>query len=721
MHHDRQRIMSRLTDLIAQAKAKDATLGNELEREFRALANRRAFGLNFERHAPESVELPGRPVRRGDKVRVLPPRGSMDKGDQRLWKVNRTHKQDGTRLADLTLHEAAEPEAQTVAVEDLIVVAEMRDYIYPGLISTGKVERGGDKPCHTVINGENFHALEALTYTHRGKIDVIYIDPPYNSGASDWKYNNKYVGDEDVYRHSKWLAFMERRLQVARQLLKPSGALIVTIDEHEVRRLGLLLEQTLPDHTIQQVTIVNNPKGVTQGYLSRVEEYAFFCFGPECQIYSADDDLLTVKEEKETADGLARPRWKGLLRSGDEAQRKDREQMFYPIWIDPKLGKIIGAGKYLPLSEEPDFSLSNEHGHAVVWPVRKDLSLGRWGVGVDTFNALVKEGYVALGKYDKKRKSWGLTYLTEQHRKDIDSGTLRVLTRDETTGVADVAFEGAATRKIRTVWHRTSHDAGAYGTDLIGLFLGNGRTFPFPKSLYAVEDALRPIVRGNKSAIILDFFSGSGTSLHATMRLNRQDDGRRQCICVTNNEVKASEQQALKSDGLRPGDPEWEQWGICDYITKPRIKAAITGQTPEGDPIKGDYKFTDEFPMADGFAENAEFFTLTYETPVSVSHNRAFARVAPLLWMKAGSEGRRIDSLPDAGWDVADTYGLLTDLDAAAPYIAAIEAKGGIRIAYIVTDDDRRFQSVAQGLPDGVEAVRLYESYLTNFRFSMGR
>ncbi len=205
------------------------------------------------------------------------------------------------------------------------------------------------------------------------------------------------------------------------------------------------------------------------------------------------------------------------------------------------------------------------------------------------------------------------------------------------------------------------------------------------------------------------------------MRLNRQDDGRRQCICVTNNEVKASEQQALKSDGLRPGDPEWEQWGICDYITKPRIKAAITGQTPDGDPIKGDYKFTDEFPMADGFAENAEFFTLSYETPVSVSHNRAFARVAPLLWMKAGSEGRRIDSLPEAGWDVADTYGLLTDLDAAAPYIAAIEAKDGIRIAYIVTDDDRRFQSVAQGLPDGVDAVRLYESYLKNFRFSTGR
>ena len=205
------------------------------------------------------------------------------------------------------------------------------------------------------------------------------------------------------------------------------------------------------------------------------------------------------------------------------------------------------------------------------------------------------------------------------------------------------------------------------------------------------------------------------------MRLNRQDDGNRQCISVTNNEVAAEEQTSLKKSGLRPGDAEWEEWGICDYITKPRIRAAITGETPDGKPIKSDYKFTDEFPMNEGFEENAEFFTLTYETPVAVSHNRAFARIAPLLWMRAGSEGRRIDKKPTSGWEVADTYGLLTDLDQAAPFVDAVVANGSIRIAYIVTDDDRRFQSVAQRLPDDVEPVRLYESYLTNFRFAMGR
>lgn len=248
-----------------------------------------------------------------------------------------------------------------------------------------------------------------------------------------------------------------------------------------------------------------------------------------------------------------------------------------------------------------------------------------------------------------------------------------------------------------------------------------GRRFPYPKSVYAVEDAIRFAVGTRPDAIVLDFFAGSGTTAHATMRLNRQDGGRRQCISVTNNEVAADEHAALRKAGQHPGDPDWEKWGICDYITKPRIAAAITGKTPEGEDVKGDYKFIDEFPMADGFEENAEFFTLTYEAPVAVSHNLAFQRIAPLLWMRAGSEGRRIDDLPAAGWDVADTYGLLVDLDRAAAFCDAAAAQPTLRIAYIVTDDDRRFQAVARALPDSVEPVRLYESYLSNFRFSMGR
>ena len=124
--------------------------------------------------------------------------------------------------------------------------------------------------------------------------------------------------------------------------------------------------------------------------------------------------------------------------------------------------------------------------------------------------------------------------------------------------------------------------------------------------------------------------------------------------------------------------------------------------------------------MAGGFMENAEFFTMTYETPVAVSHNLAFSRIAPLLWMRAGGKGSRIDVLPTSGWAVVDTYGLLSDLDRAAAFCKAVWTLPSLRVAYVVTDDDRRFQAVARRLPSSLEAIRLYESYLINFQFANG-
>jgi hypothetical protein len=155
--------VSRLTELIGQAKAKDHQLGEDLDREFRALSSRRAFGLNFERHRPEVVELPQRPIRKGDKVRVLPERGSKKSGDQRLWLVKSITENDSS-IAEIELLISEDREMRRVSIDDLVVVAEFRDFIYPGLVSTGKVDRGGNKPFHTVINGENFHALKALKH-----------------------------------------------------------------------------------------------------------------------------------------------------------------------------------------------------------------------------------------------------------------------------------------------------------------------------------------------------------------------------------------------------------------------------------------------------------------------------------------------------------------------------------------------------------------------------
>jgi adenine-specific DNA-methyltransferase len=708
--------MSYLTNLIARVKAKDAALGDDLEREIKALASRRAFGLNFERHRPESVELPGRNVRRGDKVRVLPPRGSTQFGDQRLWLVTRIEGASEARVAKIALIDAETPESAEVAVADLVVVAEFRDFIYPGLISTGRVTRGGDKPFHTLINGENFHVLEALTYTHRGKIDAIYIDPPYNTGARDWRYNNDFVEAEDLYRHSKWLAFMERRLRVAATLLnQEDSVLIVTIDEKEYLRLGLLLEQTFEGSQITMISSVINPKGTgRQGDFARTNEFIFFVrFGRAA--------IGTRKVETNVGNEVA---WETMRRRNlaSVRGRKGRgacgPNQFYPIYVCMETGAITGRGEPLP-PDQSRTEISPPSGCIAVFPVRPDGTEMNWEYMHTAFDKWFSKGFIRANGARPEPQQYIIQHLPNKARKEITTGAILIDGR-RGDGAVIAKYADKSTKTVTTQWDLKSHSAEHGGTGILKSLIP-ARLFPFPKSLFAVEDAIRLIVADKPHAVILDFFAGSGTTAHAVMRLNRQDGGQRQCISVTNNEVAADEQTTLRKAGLRPGDPDWEKLGICDFITKPRIAAAITGKTPEGNDIEGDYKFTDEFPMSEGFEENAEFFTLSYESQIAVGANLAFQRIAPLLWMRAGSRGRRIDDLPDDGWDVADTYGLLVDLDRAVHFCEAVASRRSVRLAYVVTDDDRRFQAVARALPNGVEAVRLYESYLSNFRFSMGR
>jgi len=722
--------VSRLTDLIAQAKARDAQLGADLEREFKQLSSRLPFGLNFERHRPEAVELPQRPIRKGDKVRVLPPRGSTKKGDQRLWQVKTIRKAGAVKEAELELLGAEKPDSQVAAIDDLVVVAEFRDTIYPGLVSTGRVQRGSGKPHHSVINGENYHALKALTYTHRGKIDAIYIDPPYNTGAKDWKYNNDYVEKDDIYRHSKWLAFIERRLLIARELLNPADSvLLVTIDEKEYLRLGLLMEQVLPEANIRMISTVINPKGVgvSEGF-KRVDEYIYIArFGsqdvspsvapvlgsrPMESIVSDSDDESSSEARRIGLD------WQTARRRDLSSVRRTRPAQFFPIYVNEVTGLIDSVGKPIP-HDQDRHSVEKVPGCVAVFPIRDDGTEMNWAVTRPTFIDRWEKGYARAGRSQPgKPQPFIIQYLKSGPISDIKEGRAKVEGKNP-DGSVIAFYEQIGAKAPPTQWNLRSHNAEHYGTKVLRALLP-GRKFPFPKSLYAVEDLLRLFVAHKPKATILDFFAGSGTTAHAIMRLNRQDGGSRQCILVTNNEVGADEQLALRQNALRPSDREWEQLGICDYITKPRLSAAVTGITPDGEPIAGAYKFTDEFPMADGFEENAEFFTLTYETPVSISHNRAFERIAPLLWLRAGSRGARIDKLPACGWAVVDAYGLLVELDAASAFIKSVQKAPHLRIAYIVTDDDRRFQALARRLPDGVEPVRLYESYLTNFSFANG-
>ncbi|WP_277246518.1 site-specific DNA-methyltransferase [Micrococcus terreus] len=709
--------MSRLTELLRQARKVDPQLGKDLEAEVAALMKRRTFGLVFEQHQPEAVELPGRAVRRGDKVRVLPPRGEVKPGDQRLWRVEQIERADSSCVAHLLELDAEEPETQVVLAEDLVVVAEFRDRIYPGLVETGRVERGGDKPFHTVINAENYHALEMLTYTHRHSIDAIYIDPPYNTGAKDWKYNNNYVEGDDDYRHSKWLAFMERRLEIARELLNPNDSvLIVTIDEKEYLRLGMLLEQTFPEARIQMVSSVINPKGVSRGdSFRRSDEYIFFVMfgasapqrmelGPEWLGRSGDaSDGRSNRVDSE-------PGWTSMMRRGSNSARSDRPGLFYPIYVNPGTGRIEEVGQPLAkgVHDAPEIA-----DLVATLPLRRNGSEGRWQIGPDELRSRLSQGRVKTGR----RTNYGyvINYLPDGAYADVLSGRFEVSGRAPDGSILARKVGAASLAQIPfTQWRNLAHNASENGSSLLSALL-HGRKFPFPKSLYAVEDALRFFVKNKSDATILDFFSGSGTTAHAVMRLNKQDEGRRQCISVTNNEVSADEQRGLRKVGVRPGDPDWEALGICDYITKPRVTAAITGKTPEGDPIKGDYKFSDEFPMADGFEENAAFFTLTYESPLAVRHDRAFAKVAPMLWLRAGSQGRIIEDLGEDGWDVAEAYGVLKNMDQLSDFVARVEEVETVQTVFVVTDSDAAFQMTCRDLPSRVRPIRLYESYLHNF------
>lgn len=608
---------------------------------------------------------------------------------------------------------AAAGEARTVPVSDLVVVAGFKDFIYPGLVSTGRVERGGGKPFHTVITAENFHALQALTFTHRGQVDAVYIDPPYNSGATDWKYNNDYVAKDDVYRHSKWLAFIERRLLLAKELLKPDDSvLIVAIDDKEGNRLGVLLDQMFPEARIEMVTSVINPRGkYRDGEFGRCEDYIYFvAFGAARVQGEPDQDFLEG----------ASVAWRTLRRSDLSSARgtkKGGTGQFFPIYVDAN-GKIEAIGEALPpRTRREDAPVVT--GCTAVFPVREDGTEMNWGLTAPSLRALLAEGYVRVGKATPtKPQSYEISYLTSGRIDDIATGRATVVGRNPDGSVV-TRYQSHKLKMPISTWQRPSHNAEIHGTDLLKSIVGE-RGFPFPKSLYAVEDCLRFFIANKPNAVVVDFFAGSGTTAHAVMRLNRQDGGRRQSICVSNNEVSADEQAALRQAGLRPGDPDWEKWGICDHITKPRIRSVITGQTPEGRAIEGEYRFSDVFAAADGFSENAEFFSLTYEAPIAADYNYAFDRIAPLLWLRAGAEGSRVDTLPEAGWAVADRYGLLVDLDQSSAFANACRAKSGLRVAYLVTNDERRFEAVARSLPAGVDVVRLYEAYLTNFRFASG-
>lgn len=692
--------MANINETISEV----AKLNPELARQIQKYVKDHSYGLVFEHNLPEAVRLYKKQPAVGDTVNILAPRGQKETEENSVpWCV----KYIDNGIAYLE-HDG---EAKDVPLEDICVFVSYRDVIYPGLKEIDRVERGNpEDPYHMVINSENYHALEALTYAYAGKVDCIYIDPPYNKkDTKDWKYNCNYVDGNDQYKHSKWLAFMERRLKLAKQLLNPKDSmLIIAIDEVECARLSILLEQLFPASNIDMVTTVTNPRGKQRtGRFSRTEEYLFFVQNGNATIH---------QEEDMDATGVTNISWRTMRRSSLNQRRGNHgygavgPNQFYPIYVNDK-GKIVDIGSPLPETQDiTDFPAPE--GTTAVFPIRDDGTEMNWAMTNTTCAEMLKKGYIRVGRYTpKKPQKWELSYLLSGVVDDVESGRATIIGKNSDGSIKAIYVDEIKKAPV-SVWMRPSHNAETEETNLLKNIFADEKRFPYPKSLYAVRDCLKYYLDDKPNALVVDFFAGSGTTLHAVNLMNNDDGGHRRCICVTNNEVSEKEENEFISKGLRPYDEEWQKYGIANHVTWPRTVCSIEGHDVNGNPLNGEYLGSDA-AYEDGFKANAVFCELTYESAWPIRLDNAFNAIAPILWMQAGCQGPIIRKIGKS-YLTTDYYGVLFDYGQASKFCEKVKNTPTIKTVFVVTDDQRRYSNMCKRLPE-IEVHRLYETFLRTF------
>ncbi len=810
--------MAAINDLIEQIA--DEGLRTRIREEMVRLKGQNKFGLVYENHEPECAMLPDVKIRRGSTVARK--EGKLEQ----LFVVKAIEGGDAVCL----VMGAEEGKEERIALDSLVAVAEFGEPIYPYLKPLERVENASDSDLwHTLIEADNFHALQLLAYLYAGKVDCIYIDPPYNTGARDWKYNNDYVDSSDQYRHSKWLSMMEKRLQLAKKLLNPADSvLIVTIDEKEYLHLGCLLEQMFPEANIQMVSTLTARSGAARfNSFSRTNEYIFFVM--------IGNYLITPIDTADYSQEGEQIHWRSFRRGNAANIRTSRPSQFYPLYVNVDTLKIEEIGA--PISHEVDrFSVSERANCVAVFPVRDDGTEMLWGVVPDACKKLLEKGFIKVTKYTPlKPQLCVVQYLSSGTIDDIEKGKVIIKGYTDNGGIIAENTESRMAMP-KTQWNYETHDARDFGSILLKGIIGN--RFSFPKSLYAVHDALRFFVANKPNALIVDFFAGSGTTLNAVNLLNKEDGGKRRCIMVTNNEVSEDEAIALKAKGYKPGDEEWERLGIARYVNWPRTQCSIKGVDVNGKAIVGDYittlteekrtarqikqlefdipqgrdgkkvkkqivmllgkkklaqslvtddcpyivsedypvsilfedsaatEWLDElegqdhikemyvvtnnsklfkqvkneiaellgdyvesvpvtFPMADGFAANAEFFKLGFLDKTSVALGRQFRELLPILWMKAGAHGERPtiaggEEIPPMLVLEQNHMAILTNEAWMDDFVMEVKNRERIESAYIVTDSKPTFLEISHLLP-GISCYQLYTDYLDNFRINCTR
>lgn len=650
-----------LDQLIGQIQ--DESLRNRLAREVELLRGSRRFGLVFDRHLPESVRLVDHPIRKGIRVAL------RDESNAETWTVVRFT--DTTRTVAVLDGEGGER-----LVSDLVVVREFGEPIYPGLQSVERIPNGPvDAPWHVVINGENFHALQALRSTHREKVDLIYIDPPYNTGGGDWIYNDRYVDGADRAKSSKWLSFMERRLLIARDLLKPTGVVIVAIGDDEHHRLRMLLDQVFGDQNfIANITWQGGGSSLSRFHAGGLDYMLIYC--REMSVLTEGGVKWRVEKEglQDVLDAAA-DAWE---QSGHNSAAASR--LLSAWWSRNKANYDPGLGDNVKVDEDGTAVKVGDLGNSLY---RANL---RYAI-TDPATGIV---------YEPPNNGW----------------SFRRETMDEMIAAGRILFGGRprwktplhemSMRSVVPTFYRDRRAASQHLAKVLGT-----KDFPYPKDVEVIARWLGIATMNDPDAVILDFFGGTGTTVEAVLRLNAQDGGQRQAILVTNNEVGAPAAKALRKVGLHPGDEEWEARGVFESVCRPRISTVVTGTRPDGS------------VFSDGIAANVELFDLTYLDPSSVRRGQEFTAVAPLLWLEGGARGGRIEALPEAGWALADVYGVLFDIDALTGFAAAVATAtidGHAPAAlFVITDSPAEYQQAVERLPVGIETVQLYEDYLSNY------
>ena len=732
--------MAAINDLIAQIT--DEGLRKRIEQEVNKLSKQKKFGLVFESHLPEVTPLYDMPIKAGCKV-ILRDR----REDKNIYIVLTVD--NGMAVCGLKSAE----ETKSISVNDLVRVAEFGESIYPYLKPIDCVcNSSEDDFWHALIEADNYHALQLLEYLYASRVDCIYIDPPYNNRDKSWKYNNDYVDSSDSYAHSKWLSFMEKRLRIAKKLLNPKkSVLILTIDEKEYLHIGCLLEEIFPDAQIQMITSVISAKGVVRNdQFSRVEEYIFVVEYGEVSFSKLPFNMLDDDIKKEADREIE---WLGFRRRAPQAKRNSRPNQFYPVYVNNETGIIEAIGDVVKQGVDRN-TISVPEGCTALWPLSKDGDERLWSLIPEQARTNLEKGYLRVKNWNKKERTGTVYYLPSGTIDDIESGKARTIGKNN-DGSIIAKYEAEGTTPPKRVWNMKSHNAETYGTNVLNSILG--KRFDYPKSIYAVHDTLSFFVGNNPNALIIDFFAGSGTSLHAVNLLNAEDNGNRRCVLVTNNEMSVEEEKQLIDAGHLPGDEEWESLGIANYVTWPRIVGCIKGKDIDGNVLQGNYGVDKEtyelqklkvvegdktktinayikkneplYPklaelkVGDGFRSNAIFLKLGFLDKTSVALGMQFKELLPVLWMKAGAKGRCPEIKEDCPKMLIlpeNRFAVLVDENAFLEFNDEIKKHPSIQTIYIVTDYEVNYRSMVRSM-NVKETYQLYRDYLDNFRINHGR